>query len=391
MAFIYTQADLQERINAGVQNKIGILGSPQSTMNAAVRTLFRDVDLRSAKRRATLSPNLFNGIYNYQCPSDLKGTSIIDIPAQAKRQDGEWMLVPAEEFDRLNGRKAGVIALDDFNAARLLKLASAVDSKSLVISELDGLNSGGGLWSAFGDGETLAADTDDYVEGAGSLKWNISSAGGTTAGIENSTLNSFDLTDYLGGTSAFFVWAKINSVTDLTNYIMRFGNSDSVYYSKTVTAQADGTAFVAGWNLLKFDISSLTETGSVDDTAIYYVALYMTKGAGKVSETDYKFDHLVLKRGVVHNVKYYTKYGWQSSAGAYKENSTATTDFLVADTDEFELIVEAGVVEAMKEIGYPEGEIRSRKADLKDAIKEYTMKHPSEAKIMMYDYYEFIG
>lgn len=390
MAFVYTQADLQERMSAGVQGKLGILGSPQNTMNAAVRTLFRDTDLRSAKRRATLAPNLFNGIFNYQCPSDLKGQSIIDIPGQAKRSDGEWMLVPSEEFDRLGGKKAGLIAIDDYNASRVLKLSSAVDSKSLLISALDSTVAGGGTWAAFGDGTNLAADTDDFVEQNGSLKWDISAAGGTTAGIANATLNSFDLSDYLGGTSAFFVWAKINSITDLTNYIIRFGNSASVYYSKTVTAQADGTAFVAGWNLLKFDISSLAETGSVDDTAIDYVALYMTKAAGKISETDYKFDNLVLKRGVVHYVKYYTKYGWQSSAAAYKENSTASTDLLVADTDEFELIVESAIIEAMKEIGYPEGEIRSRKQDLKDAVGAYLIKHPSEAKIIMYDYYDFI-
>lgn len=377
-------------MSAGVQGKLGILGSPQNTMNAAVRTLFRDTDLRSAKRRATLAPNLFNGIYNYQCPSDLKGQSIIDIPGQAKRSDGEWMLVPSEEFDRLGGKKAGLIAIDDYNASRVLKLSSAVDSKSIVIAPLDSTVSGGGTWSAFGDGTNLAADTDDYVEENGSLKWDISAAGGTTAGIVNSSLNSFDITDYLGGTSAFFVWFKINSTTDLTNMIMRFGNDSSNYYSKTVTAQADGTAFTTGWNLLKFDISSLTETGSVTDTAIDYVALYMTKAAGKISETDYKFDHLVLKRGVVHYVKYYTKYGWQSSAAAYKENSTASTDLLVADTDEFELIVESAIIEAMKEIGYPEVEIKSRKQDLKDAVEAYLIKHPSEAKIMMYDYYDFI-
>lgn len=372
-------------MNSGVQGKEGILASPQTTMNNGVRRLLSRVDLRSNKRRSVLAPNLFNGIFPYACPSDLKGVAIIDLPAQAKRADGEWTLVPPEEFDRFDGARAGILAIDDYNGVRVLKLASQVDSNSLVISELDSLDS----WSAFGDAESLAVDDADYIKGAGSLKWNISAAGGTTAGIVNNSVDSVDISDYLGGTSAFFVWVKINSTTNLTNFILRFGSSASNYYSKTVTTQADGTAFVAGWNLLKFDVASLTETGSVDDTALTYFAVYMTKAAGKISESDYKFDWLVLKKGIIHYVRYYSKYGWQSAAGAYKQNSTASTDLLVADEDEYDLFRQQCVIQAMEEIGYPDAEIQAKENKLKEAIAEYAMRNPSEAKIMSNEYYAY--
>lgn len=389
MAFIYTQSDLQSRINARVQGKIGILISAQEMMNGAVRELKSKVDLRSAIRKATLSPNLYNGIFDYTCPSDLQADKIIDIPAQAIRADGEWQLTPAEEFDRQNGKIPGLIAIDTFNGTRVLKLASQVNSNSIIVAELDSTTSGGGTWAVFGDATNLARDDADYIKGNGALKWDISAAGGTTAGIVNTAVSTVDLTDYLGGTSSFFVWTKINSTTNITNYILRFGTNSSNYYSKTVTAQADGTAFAAGWNLLRFDISSLTQTGTVTNSTLNYFAIYMTKAAGKISETDYKFDWLVLKKGVIHNTRYYSKYGWQSSAAAYKENSTVATDLVVADTDEYELIVKQGIINAKKEIGYPENEITSEENKLNADILLYAQNNPSQAKIHGYNYYDY--
>lgn len=386
---IYTQADLSSRVNAGVQGKIDILLDSTETLNAAAREVFNKVDLRSAIRRATLSPNLFNGIFPYFCPTDLKGYALIDLPAQALRADGEWDMTTPEEFNRLNGSKKSVVAIDDYNGTRVLLLDSEVDSDSILVSELDSTTSGGGTWAVFGDAENLAADDSDFIKGSGSLMWDISAAGGTTAGIENTSVNSIDISDYLGGTSAFFVWVKINSATNLTNFKLRFGSSSSAYHTKTTTTQADGTAFAAGWNLLKFDVSSLTDTGTPTDTAIIYFALYMTKTAGKISETDYKFDWLVLKKGVTSYIKYYSKYPWQTSGGSYIENSTTTTDLLNADTDEFDIIVKQGVLNARKEIGFSQSDIDASDTELQRAIKNYEMRNPSQSKLIINSYYEF--
>jgi hypothetical protein len=300
-------------------------------------------------------------------------------------------LTTPEEFDRMNGSRTGLVAIDDYDGVRVLKLASAVDSQSITVAELDSLSSGGGTWAAFGDATNLAADDADFIKGAGSIKWDISAAGGTTAGIVNDSVNSFDLTDYLGGTSAIFVWAKINSATDLTNYKLRIGNDSSNYYTKTVTTQADGTAFAAGWNLLKFDLTSLTQTGIVINATITYVALYMTKAAGKISETDYKFDWIVLKKGMINYVKYYSQYGWTTSAGAYIQDSTTSTDLLVAGPDEYQLHILSGIHQASIEIfgvGAPETE--KAEAKLEKAIANYVQGNPSQRKIVMTDYYNFI-
>lgn len=387
MTFIYTQSHLATAINRHLQGKQGMLVNIIDTGNEAVRTVLSEIDIRSSRRKASLAPNLFNGIFDYACPSDLKANGIIDIQQQATRADGEFNLIPSREFE-IN-RRIGDIAIDDYNGTRVLKINSQVADKSVVISELDALTSGGGTWSAFGDADTLAADTDDFIKGNGSLKFNISSAGGTTAGIQNTTLNTFDLTDYLGGNGAVFVWHKINSPTNLTNIILRIGTSSSHYYTKTITTQSDGTAFVAGWNLLRFNLSSLTTVGTPTNTTCNYAAIYMTKTAGKVSESDYKFDWLVLKDGRNADCKYYSKFGWQTSAGAYIENSTTSTDLMVCDTDEFDLIVKKGAAIGARELSFTREEKDEKDKDYDIAMKNYEIKNPSESPIMTSEYFAY--
>lgn len=401
MSFQYTRSELKQRVNAGIHGKVGMLIDINETLNESVRECFgpgfKDpatgrqypLDFRSARRKATLTPNLYNEIFDYVCPSDLSGLKIIDVPAQAKRQDGEFFLVPTTEF--AIKKQKGMVAIKNYNGTTVLQINSDVNSKTLVAAELDGLTSGspsGTSWTAFGDAETLAADTDDYVKGNGSLKFNIDASGGTTAGIENAGVGALDMTDYFGGTSSFFAWAKIASTTNLTNYKLRFGTDSSNYYEKTITTQHDGTAFVNGWNLLRFDVASYSTTGTPTNSSIGYFALYMTKDAAKVSETDYKFDWLVLKRGVVHEVEYYTKYGWQSSAGAYKNNSTDELDVLVADDDEYQIILHKAISKAAAEA--KEYEISGiHDSKFIDMAKAYAMSNPSEAKIMTSNYYDY--
>lgn len=386
MIFVYTRANLKTRINAGIKGKIGILISSEDTMNEAVREVVKDADLRSAKRKASLSPKLFSDIYDYAQPSDLKALSIIDVPPQVKRA-GEWYLVPFEEFDRL--KRTNMIALHEYDGTKVLKIAADIDDDQVIVAELDSLSSGGGTWEAVGDAENLTVDSDNYVKGGGSINWDIGSGGGTTAGIKNTSLNSFDLDDdYLGGNGALFVWVYLNSATDVTNFILRIGSGESAYHQKTITTRHDGTAFVAGWNLLRFDLTSLSDTGSPDDDAITFISIYMTKDAGKVSETDYRFDWIVLKKGEIHEVLYYSKYGWQSSAGAYKENSTDDSDLLVADTDEFNLFVLKGREIAAEEVDETELAERYRQK-YNEKLVEYKIMNPSEAKILTNEYYEY--
>lgn len=387
MSFNYTRTQFTSAINRHIQGKGGMLVDINETANEAVRTVFSGVDLRSARRKSSLTPNLFHGEYDYACPSDLKAYGIIDIPQQAKRDDGEFTLIPSREF--ATNKKIGDISIDDYNGQRILKINSRVSDVTVVASELDSVTSGGGTWTTKGDATSLLPDADDYIKGNGSLKISIDASAGTTAGIQNTTLSPIDFTNYVNGNGAVFVWVKINSTTGLTNYILEIGTDTSNYYKKTVTTQNDGTAFVTGWNLLRFDMTSLTTTGTPTITNFQYAAIYMTKLTTKISESDYKFDYLVLKVGKNADVRYYSKYGWQTSAGAYIENSSTSTDLLVADTDEFDLLVIKGKLVASKELDFSESKIQEIQIEYDNALKNYMLKNPSESMIMSNEYYAY--
>lgn len=392
-AFIYTRAYLLSRINAGIQGKIGMIISKEDLANEVVREVNNRLDLVPTRRKASLVPGLFDNDYDYQCPVDLNTYSIIDIPQQAKRSDGEFFFIPSQQF---NVRKPlGAIAIDDFNGTRVLKIASRVNSKKIVLSPLSGLTSNG-TWALFGDAVTLAADTDDFILGSGSIKFNISAAGGVTAGIQTSNLNAFDITAYLGGFSSIFTNAKINSIVGLTNYILRIGSDSSNYYQITVTARNDGTAFIAGWNPLRFDLKNMTTVGTPVNTSMKYAALYMTKLGSKISESDYKFNYLQIATGSPADVEYYSKYGWiDGVTGAYKQDSTDDSDLIVADNNEVNLFIKMGRKMAADEIDIaapgrnPMLKVQELLKDYTDAENMYKMEYPSESKVMTSEYYDY--
>jgi len=388
MAFVYTLSDLKSRMNSGIQGKKGILLSQDDLANEAVREVGSEVRLRSKRRRQTLSPNLFSGIFEYACPSDLHSFDIIDIPAQAKREDGEFEFVPSEQFRR-NPRK-GDISIDDFNGVRILLINSEVDDNEQTIDPVTSISSNGLVWEAFGDAENVATDSDRYVKGSGSVEFGISSAGGTTAGIFTNDLDAIDLSDYILSAASIFTYARITDPTNITNYKILIGTDASNNYEYTVTTRNDGTAFAAGQNLLRFDLATPTATnGSPDANNIVYAAMYMTKTAGKISESDYAFNWLTAKKGKYHDVTYYSKYGWKTSTGTYIENATDESDFLVADTDEYDLIVKKARSLAAAEVDLPQSKIKELVDKYESARMNYQNENPSEEKTIISSYYGY--
>lgn len=379
---MYTRSDLKIAILGRIHNKAGILTNFDTTVNNSVREAYTLVDFRSSKRRSLLPANLFNDDYQYTCPTDLKGIKIIGLqPQNMDRSDFQsWNLVSEEEFDRRKQGQGNLLSFSDRDFTRKLLIAAYVDEDSSVVDPLD--DSTG--WAAFGDAVNIATDYQQFIKSSGSIKFGISAVGGTTAGIYK-TVSPYDLTDFLSNGS-IFVWTWITSPTDLTNFKIRLGSDDSNYYEMTTAVTNEGLDFTVGWNLLRFDFADKTTTGTPDDDACDYVALYMTKAVSKISETDYRFDHIILQNGQYHNLIYYSKYPWQSSTGAYKANSTADTDYINVDEEEYSMILEKLVEHAANEIREYDDAIKA--ANNFTALKKIYLKtYKSEALHLQSTYY----
>lgn len=381
----YTRTTLKERINASIKGKIGILIDANETIESAVRTVVSEIDMRSTRRSADNVSGLFGDIYEYPLPVDLKGMKIMGVHSLSvdSRQD-ETDFVTSSEFKAR--RKIGSIAIDESNNIRKLLAAFPSTTGELKVSSLDTTAAGGGAWTAFGDGDSVETDTADYVSGAGSIKFGISGAGGTTAGIVNSTLDTFDYSPYADEEDAIFVWVKVADPENLTNFVIRYGDSAAVYNQIVVTTTHFGTAFAAGWNLLRFDIGNKTTVGSPDVYAGAYVALYMTKTAGKINETGYRFDEIIFRSGVAHKVLYYSKYAWRDAiTGALKDAATSDNDILVVDSDEYDLFLDKAVEYASEEVDEANAmAVAAQRYERRK--KQYQMDNPSEAAYMTHDY-----
>ena len=388
---VYSQADFYEIVDGMTHQKFSQVNDRQVIVNRAVRFVLGDIDLRSTKRNSQLSPNLFRNNYDYTAPADLKQTKIIDIKKQVNRQSTEgWILVDETDFHRYKGISDHRIAIADDELVRILKIDGVEGDVSAVIHNCDSLTSNGTWATVAGDASNLTLDTDNFVEGSGALNFDAAT-GATTAAIELTGATAVDLTDH-DEKSSIFVWVFIPDYSDaegdtVTNFILRWGNDSSNYWSRTVTVNNEGATFYDGWNLLRFDWNGATETGTVNPATIDYIRFTVTKAAALAADTDWRVDHIVSKVGEIYNVVYYSKYGWQSSANAYLEESTATTDTLNADVDEVEIIGFKAAEMASQELKEYE-DAKYFRQQYTEAKQVYESQSPSEALRIHKTYYD---
>jgi hypothetical protein len=395
----FTRADLKARVNAGIKGKVGVLVDADAVINDAVRSVNTDIDLRTSRRKTSIEPGIFDEVLAYPAPTDLKARRLVSIRNQAQENATYhgYNLVPYEQFNQKLGvagdmetytdttRELYTVAFDDHDTIRKMLISAPQSGVSQTLAQLETLTGDGGTWSAYGDATNVVADDGNYVRGTGSLKFDISAAAGTTAGIVNTALTAKDITEYLGTNSSFFTFVYLSDKDDITNFKLRLGNDASNYYELTVTSTHVNTAFATGWNTLRFTASTRTETGTVDPTNIQYVALYMTKLATKVSEQGFRFDHIVARTGTVVELRYYSEYPWQDINGVWLQDSTEDSDLLHADSDEYELFIHRAVALAAEEVD------ESRAAETAEARYQslrgaYERGNPSEALVETTDY-----
>lgn len=378
----YSQSDFYEIVDGMVHQKFSQVNDRQVIVNRAVRKAIGDIDFRSTKRSAALSPNLFNDIYEYAAPSDLKGEKIIDLRKQVNRPLYEkWRLVDDADFDRLKGRaNERRVAIRDENASALLRIDGTSGSKKVTLHECNSRTANGTV-AASADASNLTVDTDNYISGGSSINFDMA-AGAATGVIEITDFTDQDLSDY-DDIGSVFVWVFIPDYSDaegdtVTNFILRLGNDTSNYVSRTITTNNEGVTFYDGWNLLRFDLNGATETGTVVWTAVDYLRLTITKSTSLAADTDWRIDAFVARIGDIYSSVYYSKFGWQNSSGTYIEESSATTDELLADTDEVEIVGFKAAEFAAQELKEYDDAAYFKNEYLL-AKRNYEAKNPSEA------------
>jgi hypothetical protein len=371
----YTYSDLINTIDENLHNKIGVLSNQRRFVNRIVRETNNEVDIEDTIRRTPLSPLLFSSIFDYTQPTDVKSNKYVDIRRILLNNGApKFHWFAPERFERLKGSRNDIFCVENRDTTRVLRISG--DGKiTTVVDEMDSDDN----WAVHGDATTLVEDSQRFYSGNGSLRFTLPAAG--TAGGVTGNITAVDLSAFKNRGS-LFLGVYLPAAANVTSVGLRWGSSATDYYEVVATAPSVGS-FQDGFNILRFNWSSITPTGSPTDTAIDYFRVNIIYN-GTLS-TEYGVDFLAAAQGYDHDLIYYSNKYWRTSAGVWIEQSTVASDILNVDDDAFDLYVCKGTYKGAAILREKEDYV-TYKSEFYDKRLLYMQKHPSKAKTMEQQY-----
>ena len=317
-------------------------------------------------------------MYDYACPTDVKGNRIIDIRPQANRSAGDRAMNSfSADFDRIKADvRAGALVEARWNGGvKTLRLAIPANGNVLI----DDMNSIGS-WANGGGASAPVLDNVTFAQGSASLKYDLVGSGY----LENQSEDA-DLSDMENeGVLFCYVWSP---AVKPTSHTLLFGSDASNYWSVTVTAAWDGTAYAEGWNLLGFDWATATKTGSPDASKLSYFRL-STVQVGTASPV--RLDWLMASPGKILEIEYYSKFLFRdASTSAFKERATADSDLINLDTDSYMMFFNKVMRLAVQQLQGSDGasDAKTFSDEYEKGLKAYQAKYPSQAQKTQTAYY----
>jgi len=276
---------------------------------------------------------LYDQVYDYSAPSDLKKNKVLDLRPQVSRDEKDNLSQTlSEEFDLR--KEEARFHVQQESGTKTIRISKAITPAGVTIHQFNDTTSNG-TWAVGDDATNLTQDKNIKVKGSASLNFDLD--GSTTSGyIENSTMSQVDLSDH-DEISSIFLWVYLPNASAITNVILRWGNDGSNYWSRTVTTPHNKSAFATGWNLLRFDWNGATETGTVAPATIDYSRVTITYDG--TADTDFRVDQMWSTIGQPWEIWYYSKFMFRTSAGIWGEDISANTDLINLDTDAYNILV----------------------------------------------------
>jgi len=175
-----------------------------------------------------------------------------------------------------------------------LEVKAQIKAGSVVVLHNCDTYNGNGTWLAAYDAESIATDATEYLEGSGSIKFNIDVSNGAEnyGEIYVPDMATVDLSAY-EDIGVFRLWIFLPSVLYITQINLNWGDAGGADgWTNTATTQANGDAFVSGWNQVEFDWDGAGTFGTGDPSAVGYLAVRLTYGAGQTDMTDCRIDYI---------------------------------------------------------------------------------------------------
>lgn len=390
-----------------------------TAFKAANRMLAR-IDPQESTRIVTLTMPFFDNLQDYVLVDDYK--RMIDIRPQANlRQtmpgNSQFSQTDTAQFSqRLTANSFAIKWNNMIRTLRAQRLPSGNvmtmdDFNVTVTGGVASSASGNGSWSVGGDAGNLQAEPLNYVQGIGSMAFDLSGVTGA-ANILNTTgpvtdMSAFNNEDW----SMFYVYIPIGYSARFTSFELRRGDNSLNYIKSLVSKKADGTAFSDGWNLLTFNWGTATKVGSptnLNNTYRNFAIVYDVSGANlNVTIPHVLVDSWTDSFGQLYEIEYYSEYMFRdATTGAWKARPTSDTDLVNVGPASYEIlktemmiditkIIRTGAIQ-LSELNDWRVMLNGQPASrwVKDPpyhglYMDYQSKFPSRAIVESTSYYEF--
>ena len=159
-------------------------------INRAARAVLLDVDPKETQRIVQLS-QVFNSVFDYAIPVDVKGDRTIDIRPQAGRDPNEVFVQDyATTFDSQKMLGFSNAIYTQWNTGvKTIRIEAPTLKSPLVVTDTSTLTG----WTVTSGAQNLSLNTTNNVAGGGALVFDLA-AGSATGSVEISTLNPIDMT-----------------------------------------------------------------------------------------------------------------------------------------------------------------------------------------------------
>lgn len=315
--------------------------NPNNIIVEAVRQVSMNVDIPESKKVIPLTQAVYSGDYLYALPTDMD-TVISLTPINGKFSS--W-----DEFLNRDARSMGLDSLSSSNSfrteyrqgTRLMRITGeSARSTPITLHDCDSLTDNGTV-TASGDANSVAINTVNFMDGEGSIDFNITPNTNVSTIIFDG-LTTKDISSITrDGSFSLMLYVPADLAGAITSVTLRVGNSLINFIQQTVVVNGFNGAFTQGWNPLRFERRTMATSGTVDETAIDYMEVSITSTTAS-SITGVKIDHVIAEKGVAHGLSYYSNLYYMDSTGVFIDtpNSVGLGDTVIFNNDTFALIVE---------------------------------------------------
>lgn len=258
--------------------------------------------------------DVFSDVVYYDPADDLKGKKLVDPRPQDGRAGEDFSQTYSKEFDR--DRELGKISVEFIDGDKVLGIAAS--GKGSVNVDQTALTT---EWTAAGGATGLEIDEVIELDGSHTLRFDLGAVGGYIEAGVAADMTQIDLADHEDFSSFFRKVYIPQGFEDITSIKERIGSASGAYWE--ITGVPHVGQYKDGVNLVRFDWSDATETGSPSAAAIDYERLIFVTTD---SIADVRVGPLSSKLPTPYESSYYSNRIFRSSAGAWLETPSSDED-----------------------------------------------------------------